>query len=631
MKTISLFTPFVLSIILLLPAAAAIRAGEQDPKTTEKIAAERITDEKAVDAKATDEKTMDENPGLKYLEEATERKLQPTGDDDLSVVIGLCEKAIKEGLVGGNLDFARQLLAATRLQRGLFLGDNLLNVPPKQLPKGWETIRTRAMDDLRAAAEVDANQPKAYLMLAQLATLPPGDEKIVTESLEKAIAAAGDDKEIRTKALLMQVLSEKDSARREELLNKALEESDDAPELLMVQVGNYVQLEKYDEAIEVLKKLIEQMPDNPALLHMVLEIRLQQEKFDDALKVLDVLLEGDPRNKAGYLLQKARIFELQQKYDEAIATFDLLLKDDPRDEEGYLFQKARILAIRKKYDEAIPVLDELRRKRTDDPQVLWLRGAIHLEKRNYEKAMKDADAALRLVPDYALAKRLRIDIFAARKDFVEAEKAAREMLAEAGVPEIADTENAEAEREENPEATTLRLHLASVYLPAKKSGKALEITESVLDGEPDNLFALRIKANALLNVGRHSDAAKTFEAILEQEPEDEVVLNNLSWLLSTSPLDTIRNGKRALELATKASELSEYKKAYILSTLAAAYAELGEFDKAIEWSQKSVDTAEQDDEEDRIDELKKELESYRRNEPWREQFQEESAEKGESE
>ena len=92
------------------------------------------------------------------------------------------------------------------------------------------------------------------------------------------------------------------------------------------------------------------------------------------------------------------------------------------------------------------------------------------------------------------------------------------------------------------------------------------------------------------------------------------MLNNLAWVLATSPEDKLRNGKRAIELAKQACEVTEYKQAHILSTLAAGYAETGDFETAITWSKKAVESG--------GDELKgqltKELESYEDKKPWRE-------------
>jgi len=99
---------------------------------------------------------------------------------------------------------------------------------------------------------------------------------------------------------------------------------------------------------------------------------------------------------------------------------------------------------------------------------------------------------------------------------------------------------------------------------------------------------------------------------------DSGVLNNFAWVLATSTEDGIRDGKRALEMGLKACELTEYQQAHILSTLAAAYAESGDFDNAVKWSQKSVELGDPDIQE----QLQQELESYRQKKPWREKKEE---------
>jgi hypothetical protein len=100
------------------------------------------------------------------------------------------------------------------------------------------------------------------------------------------------------------------------------------------------------------------------------------------------------------------------------------------------------------------------------------------------------------------------------------------------------------------------------------------------------------------------------------QPKDEGLLNNLAWLLATSPDGEIRDGKRSVQLAEQACELTHYKAAHILSTLAAGYAEQGDFKAARKWSQKAVEVA-GDAEKDN---LRKELESYEAEKPWREKL-----------
>lgn len=596
---------------------------------------------------ATGNATPATDPGLAALEEATERKLQLAGEDDLDTVIELCEKALDEGLTGDNLDFAQQLLTATRLQRGLLLSETLLKVPANQLPEGWKELRSRAAGDLEFAAEADLQTAQCRLMLARLETIPPVDEEKLTSLVEKAIEAGKGDPEILAAAYLMRVLLEKDPEKKEAIFEKAVRETEGNSQLMLLQVATLAERKKYDEAMEVLQKLIETEPEKLGLLRIALDIRWQQGKYDDALKIIDALLEEIPG------------------------------------EPDLLFKKSFVFIFKKKADAAIQNLNRLRRTLPRDPRIPWLRGIAYSMKKDYSKALADADAAIRLAPDFIPPKKLKAEILTAEKRFDEAVTLLKEAVET--LPEGEDGENSDRNQLETQLGTVhiaakdydaaaevvagllekapdgldgialktdllvarkkhaqavsvfkealekweagdsvdrerlprLRMQLVSLMLTAKQYDEALALAEKEASANPEDMTAVGLKANVLLHMGRHAEAGAVYDAVLEKEPDDELALNNLSWLLSTSPEDTVRDGKKALELALKACELTEYKKAYILSTLAAAYAELGQFDKAVEWSRKSVDLAEKED-EDRLDDLKRELEAFQRNEPWRE-------------
>ena len=64
--------------------------------------------------------------------------------------------------------------------------------------------------------------------------------------------------------------------------------------------------------------------------------------------------------------------------------------------------------------------------------------------------------------------------------------------------------------------------------------------------------------------------------------------NNLAWIYGTSPNASLRNGDEAVALATKACELTNFKNPEMLDTFAAAYAEMGKFEKAVEYQQKAI-------------------------------------------
>jgi serine/threonine protein kinase len=66
-------------------------------------------------------------------------------------------------------------------------------------------------------------------------------------------------------------------------------------------------------------------------------------------------------------------------------------------------------------------------------------------------------------------------------------------------------------------------------------------------------------------------------------------LNAHAWRQATHPAAEVRDGPRAIENATKACELSDWKNPEHVDTLAAAYAEVGDFASAVEWQRKVLD------------------------------------------
>ena len=72
------------------------------------------------------------------------------------------------------------------------------------------------------------------------------------------------------------------------------------------------------------------------------------------------------------------------------------------------------------------------------------------------------------------------------------------------------------------------------------------------------------------------------------DPENVFAHNNQAWLWVTCADGRYRSGARAVDSATRACELTKWKKASNVDTLAAAYAEHGEFDKAVQRQEEAI-------------------------------------------
>ena len=91
-----------------------------------------------------------------------------------------------------------------------------------------------------------------------------------------------------------------------------------------------------------------------------------------------------------------------------------------------------------------------------------------------------------------------------------------------------------------------------------------------------------------MKIGKHKEAINDYEKLLEVQPTNTSVRNQLAWLLATSSDNRLRDGEKAIKLILSIKKFHYVKKPLALDILAAAYAENGEYSKAIETQEKTI-------------------------------------------
>jgi tetratricopeptide (TPR) repeat protein len=120
---------------------------------------------------------------------------------------------------------------------------------------------------------------------------------------------------------------------------------------------------------------------------------------------------------------------------------------------------------------------------------------------------------------------------------------------------------------------------------------AMRLFQKALTLMPGSADAHYYLGKALLLTGHGTDGLDNWKEALRSQPDSLQVLNDMAWVLSTSRDDNLRNGEQALPLAQHAAQLTSEQEPAILGTLSAVYAEMGQFDKAVELGQRAADLA----------------------------------------
>ena len=499
--------------------------------------------------------------GQELLNDAINAKLEIDEIDDFGRVLDLCKKAIEQGLDEGSMKFANDLYTGTLIDRAAMLTGAIVDAD--QPDPNWRRIRAFAMRDLNEVVARDPSYGSVHLMMARLEALPGGNRERAKAAATKALELLGDDQLPRAQANLVLAALEDDPEKQLRFYDAAVELAPRDADVRRARGLHLLMQDEYERAREDLDVAIAEEPDDASLREALGMACMMSEQFEAAREAFDKAIELDPE-AAGPLLQRARVFAVEGERDKALADIDRAVDLAPRDQSARLL-RARILQQAGQSERALADVESVLQQDAEMPAALELKGLIAAE----------------------------------RQDYPEAIRSFRKLAAK------------------NPDDPIVLSQLGTLYLAAKQPREAIRRFTKALEADGEAFAALRGRSDAEISIGDHVAAIADLEKAHTIKPDDTGILNNLAWLLATSPNDAIRDAARSITLAEKACEATEWKEGHIISTLAAGHAEKGDFESAQKFSRKAIDadTAAGGDVEDQ---LKNELANYEAGKPWRE-------------
>ncbi len=290
-----------------------------------------------------------------------------------------------------------------------------------------------------------------------------------------------------------------------------------------------------------------------------IKFRMGARELDQPLPLpLDVYAEdGEWLFVSGGKVRKSDVV----KTKDAPAYYQSLLDANPRNAWA-LCQKGLLLGSEGELEQALKDFNQAIAIDPGYAEAFVMRGSLHATNEDFDQAIEDYTKAIQLRPDYADAYHQRGFCYFENLD---------------------DNDLALADFD-----------------------KAIQVC-------PEYSEAYAGRGLIYQYIGRIKDALADYDRAIELDPYAVDSLSNRALIRSAGPDEALRDGKLAVADAEKACKITKFEDTDALVVLAAAYAEDGRFDQAIETQMKAVLKS---DGKDRIDMLKK-LGLYRSKQPYR--------------
>jgi tetratricopeptide (TPR) repeat protein len=286
----------------------------------------------------------------------------------------------------------------------------------------------------------------------------------------------------------------------------------------------------------------------------------KQNKFDEAIALYNQALSYKPTfPETHFFLGNA--FDQLGRPDEAVAEYEKALWFKPMQEQTHIFLGI-VLGKQKKYVEAITNYEAALVIAPDSAVAHNNLARIYHTQGKFDEAVAHYQAALQLDSKLSLAHNNLGILLLQKNDLAGGTVQLREAL------------------RLNPTNSETVFNLARALNQQRQWPEAAELFSKVVRDDSPDVRAHYEFGAALAHIKKTREAMAQFAAAILLQPDNPDALDGLAWILSTDGSAQNRNGEEALKMARQASELTRNADANKLKTLAAAYAETGQFDEA---------------------------------------------------
>ena len=297
-------------------------------------------------------------------------------------------------------------------------------------------------------------------------------------------------------------------------------------------------------------------------------------RLAESVELYDELIASSPEEGRLYTL-RASAWWARGDQKKALEDFDKAIEVGYREPHAYS-SRGLFHATLGNHEKAIADFTMAIEQGAKDASPFINRAAVFMTQQKYEQAVKDYDQAATVQP---------------RSSSIYQQRAVAWKLAGKHEKAVADFGKA---IELDPRHVAAWMGRGFMWFQQQEYQKAVDDFSAAIKITPDLPQAHNNRGYNRQMLGQFTDALTDYDRAIELAPKYALAYQNKAWLLSSCTDAKLRNGKKAIQAATTACELSKYQDLGAVKALAASLAEDGQYDKAIGWQEKVLEGTPED-------------------------------------